>query len=134
MNDEIRQIPAATVSIDAIYEKVTALEGGVSRVEAVLKENTALQEQRLKAVEDRSERHGGRLLDHDKQLAAHALDIQLAHSDIKSIRDSDSRKDSKRAPWWNVVGAVVGIVGGAGALITILIAFSKFTEVLERLN
>lgn len=133
MTDQITP-PAATVSIDAIYKEQLELKGVVGELKAAIVQGNTLQEQRLKAVEDRGERHGGRLLDHDKQLAAHALDIQLAHSDIKSIRDSESRKDSKRAPWWNVVGAVVGIVGGAGALITILIAFSKFTEVLERLN
>lgn len=127
------QPPAATVSIDAIYEKVTAQGAVLVRLEAAITQGNNLQEQRLKTVEDRAERHGGRLLEHDKQLAAHALDIQAAHSDIRTIKDQRKEVQTRKATWPQVIGAIGVIVAGPGALIALLITLSNISQALAQM-
>lgn len=121
-----------------IYDKVTGLEDGLGRVEALLEKHVALEEQRNEGVEVRLENHGTRLADQGSQIASLEARVTQGESDHRSLREShdalvkaQGERDSKKAPWWNIVGAIVGIIAGVGGLVGLFITLNNIAQALS---
>lgn len=73
----------------------------------------------LVAVNKRLDSHSKTLVEHDGRLDK----IEIAQAVVAA-------NQRPRAPWYSVVGAVVGIVAGVGSLITLIVLLGQISRAL----
>lgn len=101
--------PGVLVTLPEIFRLAQATDKKVDDL------TTAVSE--LVAVNKRLDSHHRKLATHDSR-----LDELEKH---KAVQDS-----RQRAPWWVVLGAVVGVVTGLGALLGLVTVLGKISEAL----
>jgi hypothetical protein len=121
------------ITLADVYGEMVGMKDDFTEVKALLQSHIALEEQRNQGIEVRLENHGTRLGDLGSQATSLDGRMTTAEADIRQIREDSNRRDARKAPWWSVVGAVVGIITVPGAIIAFLIALSNFTATLSRI-
>lgn len=113
-----------------VYDKVLAVDDAVGKMTGLLethieltKQNQASTEARLGSVDNRLEVQATHLNQHDSTLTA--LDGRVGVVETKL-----SEATARKASWPQTVGAVTGIVAGAGALVGLFIALSNIATAL----
>lgn len=101
--------PGVVVTLPEIYKLARATDKKVDELTNAVGE--------MVAVNKRLDSHHVKLAEND-----HRLDELEKH---KAVLDSH-----QRAPWWVVLGAIVGVVTGIGALLGLLSVLGQISEAL----
>ena len=102
------QRPGVIVTLDEIYKQVQATDDKLDKLSLAVGDMVAINS-RLDQHHDRLNDHGGRLGTVETQQA-----IQLATA-------------PRKAPWYSIVGGIVGIGTGLIALVTLMKIASEIT-------
>ncbi len=115
----------AFVSTNQIFDEVRSMK-------TLLETHVALTKQNQEGVEARLENHGTRLGAHDVDFTNANTRILAVENSVKVLQEADRHKQARRAPWWNIVGAVSAIIAGIGGGIALLMTLSSIADALNR--
>lgn len=118
------------VSSEQIYDEVLGVKEGLARVQSLLEKHVALEEQRNAGIELRLENHGTRLGDQGTQIANLETRVTNNENDIRVIKEADTKKESRKATWPQVITAVVACVTGAGALVGLFVTLNSIAQAI----
>jgi hypothetical protein len=122
-------IPDAAVVITPreVYDRVLGMEKNVSDVKGLLEQVVLLQKERDKTVDTRLE-------DHSKQLGSQDTRLAVVEVDVRILKEAAATSEKRRAPWWAIVGAVVGIISGVGGMIALFLTLATLAQAYQQIQ
>ena len=112
MSDPSSHVPAARVTLDAIYIEVQGLRQDVTQLQSDLPHHVTITKDKQDEYEARLANHGTRLADLDHRMAK--LEGQI----------------KPRAHWYSVVGAIAAILSSLATVIALISIASKIGAAL----
>lgn len=121
------------ISPEQIYDKVVGMEGGLTRVEGLLERHIALQEQHNGSVQTRIDSQDVRITESDGRIAA--VDSRVDGLDnrvtiIETDRRHEEKRDTRKATWPQIIGAVAAIIAGISTLAGVLVILGQIANTL----
>lgn len=104
--------PVVKITLTAIYDRVVSVEKQVGTLNDQLPNHVLITKEKQAEYETRLENHGTRLS---------TLDSRLTILETQQV---------PRAPWYSIVGGVVGLITGVGSLLALLAVLSRLSELI----
>lgn len=121
-----------------VYETVMGMKDSMAKIESLLETHIAVEGQSRATIETRLENHGTRLGNNDTRLTIIESEQVLQRAENERIwaelgRFNAERASEKagRAPWWNKIGAIVGIVTGVSSAFALLVVLNQISTSLS---
>ena len=105
------EAPGVVVTLSEIFKKVQDTDAKVDKLATAVGE--------MVAINRRLDQHHDRLNDHGTRLGT-----------VETVQAIQKATQRPRAPWYVVVGAVVGILGGTATLIGLLAVLGEISRTL----
>lgn len=121
-------------TIEALVEKVGDMQLQLVVLNERLPAHVESTDRRLGEHDVRLKNHGDRLYEREKEAIELRALITAALAQIAAEKAARESATAKRAPWWNVVGAVVGIIAGLGTTVTLIITFASLIPAIQALK
>lgn len=102
--------PAIKITLNDIYARVVAVETSVAELSSSLPQHVSITKAKQDEYEARLENHGTRLS---------TLDTRITILETKQ---------TPKAPWYSIVGGVVGIISGVGGLVALLAILAQLGQ------
>lgn len=116
-----------------VYAEVLTMKDAIADLTSTIKSHIALQQQTNGSVREDVKELDGRVDGHDSDIVGIKTRLTGIDLDILILKESASKKEARKAPWWSIVAAVGTIITVGFLIINTIAQYQQQIAFLERI-
>lgn len=116
-----------------VYQEVLSMKDSIAGLTTTIERHIALQQQTNGAVREDVKELDGRVDGHDSDIVGIKTRLTGIDLDILILKESASKKEARKAPWWSIVAAVGTIITVGFLIINTIAQYQQQIAFLERI-
>ncbi|WP_156496012.1 hypothetical protein [Microbacterium sp. T32] len=116
-----------------VYAEVLTMKDSIAGLKGAIERHIALQEQTNGAVREDVKELDGRVDGHDSDIVGIKTRLTGIDLDILILKESASKKEARKAPWWSIVAAVGTIITAGFLVLNQIAQYQQQIAIIERI-
>jgi len=121
------------ISAQQVYSEVRAMSSSIGELRGVIERHIAVQEQTNGGLREDVKEHGGRLSDIDSEIVGIKTRLTGIDIDVLVLKEASTKKEARKAPWWNIVAAIGTIVTVGFLVVNQIAQYQQQIAFIERI-